>query len=324
VSETEVETTAADEPGLWQRISSALSAVPYPAMVVGALAISANAVFLDLSDTSTGTSSFYRCAIAVPALALLARSERRRSGSISGRQRLLAVVAGAFFAGDILLWTQAIFEVGAGLSTVLVNAQVVIVPVLALVFDNEAIGLRYLVTLPFMTVGVVLTGGVLESGLSGSDPVLGTVHAVLAAACYSGFLYLLRRGGKSEQRVQSFRDVIASAAIISLILGAFWHGVDLAPGWSAIVWISAVAVCGPIVGWTLIAVASPRLRSQTGAALLLLTPAGALVLGAIVLDERPTTLQLAGCALMLASAYVASAGEARTPQGVDPPAARGR
>jgi drug/metabolite transporter (DMT)-like permease len=280
-------------------------------MAVGAVAISANAVLLDLAETSTGTASFYRCAIAVPVLAMLAWSERSRTGPMSRRQRLIAIAAGAFFAGDMLLWTQAIFEVGAGLSTVLVNAQVAIFPLLALIIDKEPVGRAFVLTVPFMGVGIVLTGGVLESGLAGSDPVLGTVHAVLAAACYSGFLYLLRRGGQSDQLAQSFRDVIASAAVISLMVGPFWHGIDLTPGWTAIGWLAAVAVCGPIVGWLLIAVASPRLRTQTSAALLLLTPAGALLLGAIVLDERPTPLQLVGCALMLATAYVASAGEAQ-------------
>jgi drug/metabolite transporter (DMT)-like permease len=42
--------------------------------------------------------------------------------------------------------------------------------------------------------------------------------------------------------------------------------------------------------------------------LLLLTPAGALVLGAVVLDERPSWLQLLGCAVMLTAAYVATTG----------------
>jgi drug/metabolite transporter (DMT)-like permease len=229
---------------------------------------------------------------------------------MAARQRVVAIGAGAFFAGDMLLWTQAIFEVGAGLSTVLVNAQVAIFPMLALVIDKESVGRRYLLALPFMAVGIVLTGGVLESGLAGSDPLLGTVHAVLAAVCYSGFLYLLRRGGQgSGQLVQSFRDVIVSAALVSIAVAPFWHGLDLTPGWTAIGWLTAVAACGPIVGWLLIAVASPRLQSQTSAALLLLTPASALVLGAVVLGERPSALQLVGCAVMLASVYTAASGE---------------
>jgi drug/metabolite transporter (DMT)-like permease len=213
----------------------------------------------------------------------------------------------------MLLWTQAILEVGAGLSTVLVNAQVIVVPLLAWLIDREHISRRFLLALPAMIAGVLLTGGVLEQGVSGRDPTLGTVHAVLAALCYSGFLYLLRRGGQ-HQAVQSYTDVIVVAAVASLVVGALWHGVALDPGWAAIGWLALVALLGQVLGWLLVAIATPHLPSEIGAALLLLTPIGALLLGAAVLSERPTALQLVGCALILATAYAGSTGHDKRPQ----------
>lgn len=282
----------------------------------GALFVSASAVLIDLSGTSPGTASAYRCALSLPVLALLARAERRATGASGGteraarpgRGRLVTALAGALFAGDMLLWTEAIAEVGAGLSTVLVNAQVVIVPLLAWLVDREPLGRRFLGALPFLLAGVVLTGGVLDRGVSGSRPVLGTVHAVLAALCYSGFLFLLRRGGHGGQVIRSYRDVIATATVVSLVGGALWHGVQLAPGWSAVGWLALVAVTGQLLGWLMVAVCSPQLPGGVAAALLLLTPVGALALGAAVLGERPTPLQLAGCAVLLGAAYVASTG----------------
>jgi drug/metabolite transporter (DMT)-like permease len=161
--------------------------------------------------------------------------------------------------------------------------------------------------LPLVLTGVVLTGGVLEEGVSGSDPVLGTFHAVLAAVCYSGFLYLLRRGGLSGQPVQTYAVVLASCAVISVAVGPWWHGFDVSPGWAALGWLVLVAVFGQLLGWLLVATCSSHLSSDVGAVLLLLTPAGALGLGALLLGERPTPLQLAGCALMLGAAYLATA-----------------
>jgi drug/metabolite transporter (DMT)-like permease len=49
------------------------------------------------------------------------------------------------------------------------------------------------------------------------------------------------------------------------------------------------------VGGLLVAAASPGLASHVGAVLLMLTPVGAVVLGAVVLGERPTPLQLVVC-----------------------------
>ncbi|MHC5256962.1 DMT family transporter [Streptomyces sp. UC4497] len=273
-------------------------------MGVGALSLSLAPVFIDLSGTSPGTASYLRCALALPLLALLCAPERRKEGAPGARHLALAVLAGALFAGDMLLWTAAIGEVGAGLSTVLVNVQVVLVPLLAWLVDGERVARRFLLWLPPLVVGVALTGGVLSKAV-GADPFLGTVHALLAALCYSGFLFLLRRGGLSGQIRQTYLVVTASAALVSLAGGALWSGVTFAPGWAALGWLAAASLTSGVIGWLLVAVYSPRLASHVGAVLLLLTPVGALAFGAVALGERPTPLQLAGCALLLAGGYFA-------------------
>jgi drug/metabolite transporter (DMT)-like permease len=276
------------------------------AMALGALGVSTSAIFIDLSGTSPGTATFFRCVLALPLLWPLARGERRREGGLSWRRGAIAALAGVLFAGDALLWTQAIFEVGAGLTAVLVNAQVVIVPLLALLVDREPLRRAFLVILPFMVSGILLTGGVFETGASGSAPVRGTIHTVLAALCYSGFLFLLRRGGHAGRVVQSYRAVLVAAAIASIAAGALWQGVTLTPGWAALGWLALTAVCSQICGWLLVAMATSRLSSTVGSAILLLTPVGALALAALLLGEQPTVLQLLGCILMLTSTYAAS------------------
>ncbi|MEU6672171.1 DMT family transporter [Streptomyces sp. NPDC046727] len=287
-------------------------------MAIGALCVSASAVLLDLAHTTPGTASFYRCVLALPALVTLAGAERRREGAPPRRRYGLALVAGVLFAGDMLLWTQAIGEVGAGLSTVLVNVQVVLVPLIAWAIDREPVPARFLGWLPLLLLGVVLTGGILEQGAAtGTDPRWGTVHAVLAAVCYSVFLYLLRRGGQDGQVRQLYTVVIASAAVVSMLAGLAWYGFDVTPGRRVLGWLLAVAVCSQVVGWLLVATASPKLASHVGAILLLLTPVGAVALGAVVLGERPTPLQLGGCALILVSAYCTTArkpGKGRGPR----------
>ncbi len=273
---------------------------------MGALGVGTSAVFLDLSGSSPATATLYRCLFAVPMLQPLVLVERRHERGPDGRQVWYAVAAGILFAGDALWWTQAIGEVGAGLSTVLVNAQVVLVPLLALVVDREPLAPRFLALLPVMCIGIVLAGGVWEKGVGGSDPEAGTVHALLAAVCYSGFLHLLRRGGGAGRVVQSYQVVIGSAAVTALVVGPFWGHLELLPGWHEIGWLVLVAAAGQVAGWLLVALATPRLPAAVGAALLLLTPVGALVLAAVVLGERPSPPQLLGCLLVLVSAYLVS------------------
>lgn len=255
-----------------------------------------------MSGTSPGTASFYRCALALPFLVPLALWESRRAGARRYRPGVPAVAAGVFFSLDMLLWTRAIAEAGVGLTAVVVNLQVVIVPALAWLVRREPVSRRYLLTVPVALVGVVLTSGVLDGGASGSAS--GTAHAVLAALCYSCFLFLLRGEGGDGRGIRSYTAMMALAMVVSALLGAVWHGVDLVPGWTAIGWLLLVAVCGQILGWLLVALCLPQIPSHVGAVLLLLTPVGAVLLGAAVLGERPSALQLLGSALICASIVV--------------------
>ncbi|MGJ7906391.1 DMT family transporter [Actinopolyspora sp. H202] len=288
-------------------VMHATRARPRRAVALGALGIATSGIFIDLSGTSPGTATFFRCALALPLLWPLARDERRRTGGLSWRESLVAAAAGVLFAADAMLWTQAILEVGAGLTAVLVNAQVIIVPLLSSLVDRERLRRSFPAVVACMATGIVLTGGVVGTGVSGEAPVWGTVHAVLAALCYSGFLFLLRRGGRTEGVVQSYRGVLISAAVVSMVGGMLWQGMTVNPGWVALGWLALTAVCGQLGGWLLVALATFRLSSTVSSALLMLTPVGALVLAAVVLGERPTLPQLLGCALILASAYAASA-----------------
>ncbi|AGB23988.1 putative permease, DMT superfamily [Mycobacterium sp. JS623] len=272
-------------------------------LVAGAMSLSASAVLLGLAATTPATASAARCLFALPVVAALATTERGRHGALSRRACVWAGLCGMLFAADMLWWTQSIPEVGAGLSTVLVNIQVALVPLLAWLIDGERVGVRFLWALPVILIGVLLAGGVFEHGVMGTNPTAGTVHAIAAALCYSGFLFLLRRGGQGGQPMQTYAVVLASAAAVAISVGLVGHDLDVTPGWSTAGWLTLVTITGQLLGWLLVALYTPKLRSEVSSALLMLMPIGAIVLGALVLGERPTLLQLAGCVLVLVASY---------------------
>ena len=274
---------------------------------LGALLVATSGMWISLSGTSPGTASAYRCALALPLLIPLAVWERRRAGA-PYRPGARTIAAGVLFSADMLLWTQAMAEVGVGLTAVIVNLQVVMVPALAWFFRREPVPRRFLLVLPVALTGVVLTSGVLGGGSVGSAPVSGTAHAALAALCYSGFLFLLRSEGGRGRTIRSYTAMMALAVVVSALLGTVWHGFDLAPGWSAAGWLLLAAVCGQVLGWLLVALCLAQIPSHVGAVLLLLTPVGALILGGVVLGERPAALQLLGSALLCASVVVTRRG----------------
>src|SRR5947207_10900916 len=145
---------------------------PLATVLVGALAIAFSGILFILADVSPSTGAFWRCVWAVPPLWLVARYEQRKWGKRTLRQRSYAWLAGTFFAADLVLWHNAIEQVGAGLATVLGNTQVVLVGIAAWILLRERPSTASLTAIPVVLVGVVLISGVLESGAYGPNPRL--------------------------------------------------------------------------------------------------------------------------------------------------------
>jgi drug/metabolite transporter (DMT)-like permease len=279
--------------------------------IAGAAFISVSAILFRLSGVSSGTAAFFRCALALPVLAPLALWEWRRSGP--RRRAAVDVAAGLLLGADLVLWGASIDRVGAGIATVLVNVQVVVVPLLALAFFGERPSRPFALAVPAMLGGVALAGGLAEHG-TGAASVTGIVLGAAAGAAYAGYLFLTRVAGLGQgghaHRAQPVLLATCGAGAMSVVLGAPWQGVDLTPGWAAFGWLAALAMTGQVCGWMLIGAALPRLRAEEGGTLLLLQPVLAVAFGAAVLGERPGPSQIAGCVLVLAA--VRLAGRPRT------------
>ncbi len=288
--------------------SNAVGRWPALPALLGAGCISTSAILVTLAHTGTATVGLYRCALALPLLLPLAAIERRRAGPRPRRARLGAAAAGLFLAIDLVLWNHAIAEVGAGVATVLGNLQVLFVTAAAWVLLRERPRPLFLATVP-----VVLTGVVLVSGLAGTTRATG--HHALAgiwygigtSLAYAAFLLILRRtSGRSKHVAGPLADATVGAAIGSLLLGLAFGGLQFAIGWPALGWLLVLAIASQTVGWLLITSSLPRLPAAMSSLLLLLQPAAAMVLAAIVLAERPSLLQIAGAVLVCGGILAAS------------------
>lgn len=290
-------------------MAPALGRRPALAAVAGALFIAFSAIFVRLAETSPSTAAVFRCAWALPVLGLLAWLERRRHGPRGGRERLLAVLAGVFFAVDLIAWHHAIGDVGAGLATVLGNLQVVFVGLLAWLALGERPADRVLAALPIVLGGVVLISGAVGSDAYGEDPARGVAFGLITAITYSVFLLVLRRAGSDlRQPAGPLFDATAAAAVVALVIGAALGEVDLTPGLEATAWLVTLALTSQVLGWLLISVSLPRLPAALTSVLLTVQPVGSVLLGVVLLAEAPSPYQLAGVAVVIAGILVATAG----------------
>ena len=286
---------------------------PVEAALAGAVAIAFSGILFRLADVSASTGAFFRCLYALPALWLLARFEDRRYGPRPARARGLAVVAGVFFAIDLVLWHNAIEAVGAGLATVLGNTQILLVGLLAWGLLGERPAGRALASIPIAFAGVVLISGVLEDGAYGSDPTMGVVYGVLTGIAYAGFLLTLRQGSLDLRRLAGpLFDATAASAVVAGLAGIVLGELDPLPGWEAQLWLVALALSSQVLGWLLISISLPRLPAVLTSVLLMMQPLLAVILAALLVDERPSELQLAGAGAILTGVLLASSTRAGT------------
>jgi drug/metabolite transporter (DMT)-like permease len=280
---------------------------PALAGALGALVIAFSAILVRLAEVSPSTAAFFRCLYALPVLAALAWMERRRYGARSRRERLLALAAGAALAADLTFWHHSIEAVGAGLATVLANVQVVLVGVIAWVALGERPDNRALASIPLVFAGVVLISGVIGAGAYGDDPALGVAYGLLTALTYSLFLLILRQGNSDVRRPGGpLFDATLSAAVCSALGGIVVGDIDWVPGPDSQLWLVVLALSSQVLGWLLISVSLPQLPAVVTSILLMLQPAGAVFLGAVLLSEAPSPVQLTGVAVVLGGVAVAT------------------
>ncbi len=277
--------------------------------MAGVIGISFSAIFVRLAGVSPGTSALFRVAYALPLLLLLWLRVARRDQR-APRERWIAFAAGLFLAVDLNLWHRSIEFVGAGLSTVIANLQVVLVGIAAWVLHAERPPRVALLGVPAAVLGVALTSGLGRAGAYGSDPVAGSLLAAGAAVAYTGFLLLLRASNRRRGPAAGpILDATIGTFVGALALAPLDSGFSWQPAWPAHGWLLLLALGSHSLSWLALTHALPRLPALTTSVLLLGQPCLTLVWGVLLFAEQPSAVQWVGVALVLAGvAAVALAG----------------
>lgn len=271
-----------------------------------------------LAGSSPSVTALGRAGFALPVLGLLTWLERRHgAAAMTARSRWLARLAGVFLAADLILWSHSIIDIGAGLSTVVDNFQVVLVPLAAWAVLGERPHRRLLIALPVMVAGLVLVGGLAGADAYGAHPAMGVAFGIGVAILYAVYILMLRQAtrpgtlsapaGRPPVAAPLFEATVGTAAG-SVVLGLSLHDFRLGPAWPALGWLVLLALTSQVIGWLLITMSMPKLPAWLLSVLLLIQPVGSLILGAVFLSERPSPLQLAGVVVMLSGVLIAASG----------------
>jgi drug/metabolite transporter (DMT)-like permease len=288
-----------------RELLTAIGRRPRLSALLGAAFIAFSGILYRFAEVTPETATVFRCLYGLPILAAVALVERRTAGPMPSRTRRLAIIAGVFFAADLIFWHHAIEAVGAGLATVLGNLQVVIVAIAAWVLFGERPAARTLAALPIILTGVVLIAGVVGADTYGADPPLGVLLGVLTAIAYAGYLILIRRAG-SGRVAGPVALSTTSTAVVAVLVGFAVGGLDPIPSWPAHGWLALLGITAQSAGYLFISLSLPRLPAVATSIILLAQPVMAVFLAMALLGEAPSVGQLAGVGLVVGGITLAS------------------
>ena len=281
------------------------------------MCIAFSGIFYKFAEVSPSTATVFRCLYGLPILALVGWYEHRRYGALPSRAVWLAVLAGVFFAGDLLSWHHAVDAVGAGLATVLGNLQVLVVGLVAWLLFKERMSRPALIALPIVLAGVVLISGVIGTGAYGANPPLGVWLGIITAISYAGYLLVIRRGSSDLRRPAGpVAIATASTAVCSIVVGALLGELDPVPSFPSHFWLILVGITSQSIGYLIISISLPRLPAALTSIILLAQPVATVVLARILLDEEPSIPQLLGVGLVVGGIAIATVPFGRLRDGV--------
>lgn len=270
----------------------------------GALCLAFSGIFVRFAGVSPSTAATFRAGYALPLLALVAWLEHRRLGPRPWRHRLWAYLAGVAFAFDLTLFHHGIELMGAGLATVMGNVQVIFVGAFAWFVLHEKPSRALRTGVPISIVGVVLISGIVGSGAYGENPQLGVIVGLGTAFSYAAYLLLLRKGRDRSRVAGPIFDATLACAVASAIGGVIVGDLNLTPAWPAHGWLVLLALTAQCGGGLLIQVALPRMPAVLTSLLLLIQPVISVSLAMLLVDERPSMVQLLGVGLVLVGVAV--------------------
>ena len=272
----------------------------FAALMLGNMALALGPWFVRMADSGPVSAAFWRLALAVPVLALLARVSGQRLGGFGTKVWLAIAGAGLFFAADVGLWHIGIGLTRMANASLFGNSGSLVIMVWGLISLHRAPRAgEWLALVAALGGAAILLGRSLEIGTA---TAIGDLFCVTAGLLYAGYILLIQKhrvslGGWSLLTWSSLfgLPVLLAAA---LLLGE--------PVWPTQWWpVIALALSSQLIGQGLLVYSLKHFSPMVIGLTLLTQPAVAVLVGWAVFGEVLGPLDFVGMALVAAALVLA-------------------
>lgn len=279
----------------------------FPALAAGLVTVTLwSSAFVAIRDAgrtlSPGSLALGRLLVSLAVLSVAAWIARR---PLPQRRDLAAIAAfGVLFLGVYSVTLNAAERrVDAGTAAMLINVGPILIAILAGIFLGEGFPRRLFGGCAVAFSGCVLIG--LAGSQSGSRAGAGIVLLVVAASAYASAVVIQKPVLARAAPLQVTWLGCAAATVVCLPFAPTLAGELDDAGGTAIAWTVYLGLAPTAVGFATWAYALRRMSAGRLASLAYLIPVVAILLGWVLLGEKPPWLAAVGGALCLAGVYLA-------------------
>ncbi len=261
------------------------------ALLLGNALLALGAMFVRDADVGPIASAFWRMALALPILALLAA----RSGMPRMTRNLLIVLAvsGVLFAADLASWHLGILRTKMANATLFGNSTSLLFPIYGFIVARAWPSQRQGLALLLAAAGAVLLMG--RSYQLSPENLVGDLLCVLAGIFYTFFIVIIARV-RSTLSAWPLLVLSTLASAVPLLLFALLMGERVVPGnWTPLI---GLALCSQVLGQGLMVFVLGRLSPLVIGLGLLIQPVVAAAIGWGIFGERLGIADVIGAALV--------------------------
>ncbi len=276
------------------------------AVAGGAAIIGLAPVGMRLSELGPMATGFWRFVFALPMLLLV--SVLFRSKAPATRDVRLMLLAGAFFAMDLLLWHAALGYTTVANATLFSNMTPVIAAAAVWVLFKERLGVSWFVGALLAVIGAVAMSYGRAQEQQGL--LIGDLLGLASMVWYAAYLIMMRGvrdrvSAAVAMLVTTFAAMIGAAIAVPLMGEHFLPDVNTWRAWGVLI---ALGVFVHSAGQGLIAYGLGKLPIALSTILLFVQPVAAAAFGWILFDEPLGAAGLAGAALILVGVFIVQRG----------------
>ncbi len=161
------------------------------ALLVGSALLALGPMFVRMADTGPIASAFWRMALALPLLALMARFGPKSSGQMTPALVLIIAASGVLFAADLASWHLGIMQTKIANATLFGNSASFIFPIYGFVVARAWPARRQVLALVMAAAGAGLLMG--RSAELSPEHLVGDLLSLLAGVFYAAYFVAIAR-----------------------------------------------------------------------------------------------------------------------------------